>query len=144
HRNLGIVVALPLAFTLLTGITLAFPTQIENWLLSELRVSETYSNAMVEGVDSIEGEEHGAWLPALTRATAVFPGANVRAAQVPGPFSPYRIIGLQQDGELSRLGLSRVYIDVTGGWMDIRIDALNLPLRERLYDAAQPLHTGRI
>jgi uncharacterized iron-regulated membrane protein len=146
HRNLGIVLALPLLLTLVTGITLAFPTQIEEWLLGELRLSEDYSDAMIEGVDTIEGEANGAWLPAMRRALAVFPDtdATVRSAQVPGPYSGYLILGLQQKGEWNRTGLSRVYIDVGGGWMDLRSDALNLPLRERMYNAALPLHTGRI
>jgi uncharacterized iron-regulated membrane protein len=145
HRNLGIVMALPFLLTLITGITLAFPTQIEEWLLGEIRVSEDYSNAMVEGLDTIEGESAGAWLPAMQRALAVFPsGATVRSAQVPTPDSSYRILGLQQSGEWNRNGLSRVYIDADGGWMDLRSDALSLPLRERLYNTALPLHTGRI
>lgn len=145
HRNLGIVLALPLLLTLVTGITLAFPTQIEEWLLGELHRSEEYSNAMVEGVDEAEGEANGAWLPAMERALTVFPaGATVRSAQVPGPYSGYRILGVQQQGEWNRTGLSRVYIDAAGGWMDLRSDALNGPLRERLYNAALPLHTGRI
>jgi uncharacterized iron-regulated membrane protein len=145
HRNLGLVLALPLLLTLVTGITLAFPTQVEEWLLGELHSSEEYSNAMVEGVDEIEGASNGAWLPALQRALRVFPdGASVRSAQVPGPYSGYRILGVQQRGEWNRTGASRVYIDAAGGWMDLRHDALNVPLRERLYNAALPLHTGRI
>jgi Uncharacterized iron-regulated membrane protein len=144
HRNLGVVLALPFLLTLVTGITLAFPNQVEEWLLGEIRFSEEYSDAMLIGIDSIEGTEQGEWLPAMQRALAVFPGATVRSAQVPGPFSAYRILGLQQEGEWNRTGLSRVYIDVTGGWMDLRIDALNLPLRERLYNLATPLHTGKM
>ncbi|MDR0780278.1 MAG: PepSY domain-containing protein [Pseudomonadales bacterium] len=145
HRNLGIMLALPLLLTLITGITLAFPAPLEEWLLGELRSSEDYSNAMMDGVDNIEGDTSGAWLPAMQRALAVFPsGAVVRSAQVPGPYSNYRILGLQQRGEWSRNGLSLVYIDADGGWMDLRHDALHLPLRERVYNTALPLHTGRL
>src|SRR5690606_37198528 len=144
HRNLGVVIALPFALTLITGITLAFPDQINEWLMGEIRFSEEYSNAMLEGVDTIEGPESAEWQPAIERALAVFPGAVVRSAQVPGRFSAYRIIGLQQPGEWNETGLSRVYIDATGGWMDLRMDSQSVPLRERAYNAATPLHTGRI
>src|SRR5690606_26752184 len=65
------------------------------------------------------------------------------SAQVPSTYSPYRIIGLEQAGELNRSGQTLVYIEAGGGWMDVRIDALGLPLLERSINSALPLHTGR-
>jgi uncharacterized iron-regulated membrane protein len=40
--------------------------------------------------------------------------------------------------------MSRVYIDADGGYMDVRFDATTLPLVERAYNAAYPLHTGKL
>src|SRR5690606_16016655 len=118
--------------------------QAEEILLGEIRMSQEYSDRMVEQLDDITGAGTGDWQPALERSLAVFPGAAIRSAQVPGDFSYYRIIGLQQAGEWSPLGMSRVYIDSEAGYMDIRIDNQALPAIERAYNALYPLHTGRM
>jgi uncharacterized iron-regulated membrane protein len=144
HRNVGIIVMVPLLLTLVTGFTLAFPTQLEEWLLQEVRLSAEYSDSLVEGLDEISGEGTGNWLPTLERAMATFPGSTIRAAQVPNGFSSYRIIGLQQPGDWSPLGMSRVYIDADLGYMDIRIDSRQLPVTERSLNLAYPLHTGTV
>jgi uncharacterized iron-regulated membrane protein len=142
HRNVGILVSVPLLLTLVTGATLAFPTQLENLLLQELRMTQTYSDSLVLGLDDITGDGTGNWLPAMERALATFPGGMVRTAQVPNAFSSYRIIGIQQPGDWSPLGMSRVYVDAEAGYMDIRIDSSRLPLVERSLNVAWPLHTG--
>lgn len=142
HRNLGLVLALPLLLTLLTGIVLAFPSQTEQLLLEELRQTQEYSDAMTVGLDAVSGGDSGDWLPAMQRSLDVFPGATLRSVLPPGYFNYYRVLGLQQPGEFNRKGMSKVYIDPEGGYMDVRIDALSLPLAERAYNAVYPLHTG--
>ena len=144
HRNLGIVLAVPFMFTLITGIVLVFPQETESLLLEDIRRTEAYSDQMVVGIDDITGPGTGDWLPAMQRALAVFPGAVLRNTQLPGAYSSQRIFGLQQAGEWNRTGQSRVYIDSLQGWMDLRIDALNMPLIERVYNSALPLHTGHL
>lgn len=143
HRNLGILVALPLLLTLLTGIVLAFPFQVEDVFLSDIRRTQEYSDAMVVGIDDITGEGTGDWLPAFERTLAVFPGSTIRSATVPGSFSLQRVIGVQQPGEWNRNGTSHVYIDAELGYMDLRIDSTGFPAIERAYNAAYPLHTGK-
>jgi uncharacterized iron-regulated membrane protein len=143
HRNLGSVIALPLLLTLVTGIILAFPFQAEELLLDELRQTPEYSDAMVVGIDEINGEGVGDWLPAMERTLAVFPGAVIRSASVPSGFSIHRIIGVQQEGEWNRTGMSVTYIDEEMGYMDLRIDAQNFPLTERVFNTVYPLHTGK-
>ena len=143
HRNLGIVIALPLVLTLVTGVILAFPFQAEELLLEELRQTQEYSDAMVVGVDDVLGEGTGDWQPAMERTLAVFPGAVIRSATVPSGFSIHRIIGVQQEGEWNRIGMSHTYIDEELGYMDLRIDAQNFPLTERLFNTVYPLHTGK-
>ncbi|HEX7075310.1 MAG TPA: PepSY-associated TM helix domain-containing protein [Hyphomicrobiaceae bacterium] len=144
HRNVGIIEALPFLLMLVTGVVLAFPEQAEKLLLESVRSSEEYGAGFAEKVDAISGGNSGDWLPAMRRALATFPGAKIRSAQVPNTFSPYRIIGLQQSGGLHPQGLSKVYIDAEGGYMDVRIDDTKLPLVERLYSASYPLHTGKV
>lgn len=143
HRNLGILLALPLLLTLVTGFVQAFPFKVEDWLLDGVRGTQEYSDAMVVGLDDITGEGTGDWLPALERTLAVFPGSQIRSAQVPNGFSVERVIGVQQPGDWNPNGLSVAYIDSEQGYMDLRIDTRTLPLRERLYNDAYPLHTGK-
>jgi uncharacterized iron-regulated membrane protein len=142
HRNIGIVEALPLLFSLLTGVTLAFPEQTQQWLLEPLRGAD-YGAQFSEHRDAVTGHEAAQWLPAMQRAMATFPGAVIRSAQVPGNFSPYRIIGLQQPGEIDPQGLSKVYIEASGGYMDVRMDSRTYLLSERVLMASQALHTVR-
>lgn len=142
HRNLGLVLAAPLLMTFTTGIVLVFPAETEALLLAELRYSEAYSDAMTVGLDAITGAENGDWEPAFQRSVDVFPGATIRSVSPPGDFNYYRLVGLQQPGEFNRKGMSKVYIDPQGGYMDVRIDALSLPAVERAYNAVYPLHTG--
>lgn len=142
HRNVGIVEALPLLFTLLTGVTLAFPEQTQQWLIEPLRGAD-YGTQFSEQLDAVSGSETGQWLPAMQRAMATFPGAVIRSAQVPSDFSSYRIIGLQQPGEIDPQGLSKVYIDSHGGYMDVRMDSRTYGLSERVLMASQALHTVR-
>lgn len=142
HRNIGIIEALPLLMTLITGVVLAFPLQAESYLLEPFR-GEDYSLDFDVGVDSISGNNSGEWLPALQRSLVSFPDAAIRSAEVPSRFSPYRIIGLQQAGELHPEGLSKIYIDAANGWMDLRIDSQVQHVSERLYNTAYPLHTAK-
>jgi uncharacterized iron-regulated membrane protein len=142
QRNIGIVEVLPFLLTLTTGAILAFPEQSQKLLLEPFR-GEAYSLDFAENLDTITGAGTGDWLPAIERALATFPGSQIRTAQVPNDYSPYRIIGLQQPGVLNPTGVSKVYIEATEGWMDIRIDDQAQLLSERLYNLAYPLHTGR-
>jgi uncharacterized iron-regulated membrane protein len=144
HRNIGIVEALPFALTLVTGIVLAFPTQVEERLLRSVRMTQEYSDALALGVDDAAGEAMGAWLPAMRRALATFPAGEVRSVRVANDISNYRIIGVKQPEEWHPDGMSLVYVDADGGWMDIRYDATTLPLVERAYNVVYPLHTGKL
>ena len=143
HRNLGIIITLPLLLTLVTGITLAFPFQVEDMFLEELRRTEAYSDAMVVGIDEITGEGTGDWLPAFERTLAVFPGATIRSTSVPGGYSAHRVIGVQLPGQWNRVGTSHVYIDSEMGYMDLRIDSGGFPAIEQVYNTFYPLHTGK-
>ncbi|MGE0114973.1 MAG: PepSY-associated TM helix domain-containing protein [Steroidobacteraceae bacterium] len=142
HRNIGLIEALPLLLSLVTGVILAFPQQAQRLLLEPFRTDE-YSMDFAEHLDGIAGGNSGEWLPAMQRALRTFPGSAIRSAEVPNSFSPYRIIGVQQPGELHPQGLNKVYIDAQDGHMDIRIDAQAQHVSERLFNAGYPLHTGR-
>lgn len=142
HRNVGIVIALPLLLSLVTGVILAFPEQAQRLLLEPLR-PDNYGESFGEQLDTISGPGTGDWLPALQRAAKAFPGAAIRSAQFANQASDNRIIGLQQAGELSPQGLNKVYIEAREGYMDVRIDNQSLPFHERAFNAAYPLHTAR-
>ena len=142
HRNIGLIEAVPLLLTLVTGVILAFPDQAQTLLLKPFR-TEAYSLDFTDHLDRVSGGNSGDWLPAMQRALNTFPDSRIRSAQVPNAFSPYRIIGLQQAGELHPLGLSKVYIIADEGLMDIRIDSQAQHLSERIFNTSYPLHTGR-
>ena len=144
HRNIGSVEALPFGLTLVTGIVLAFPTQVEERFLQPVRMSQDYSDALSLGVDDVSGGDSGDWLPAMRRALATFRAGEVRSVQVANDISNYRIIGVKQPEEWHPDGMSRVYVDEAGGWMDVRYDATALPLIERTYNTIYPLHTGKL
>lgn len=142
HRNIGAIAALPLLLVLATGVVLTFPEQAESLLLAPLR-GEDYGIEFGQQLDDFSGGNSGDWLPALRRAQASFPDAVIRTAHFPGTFSPHRIIGLQQPGQIAH-DTSRVYIHARDGYMDVRIDAGTLPLNERILGASYPVHTGRL
>lgn len=142
HRNLGVIVVLPLLMTLVTAAVLAFPEQAEYYLLEPFR-GDDYSLDFSDNVDDISGGNSGDWLPVLQRAQASFPDASIRTAEVPNSFYSSRVIGLQQKGELHPEGLSKIYIDGNEGWMDLRIDSQIQHISERIYNMAYPLHTGK-
>ncbi len=143
HRNIGILVALPFLLSLIAGVVLAFPGWVEE-RLEPIRRTQEYSDAMVVGLDDMSGVGTGDWLPALQRALATFPNGTIRTATVPSGFNTYRVIGIQQDADWHPLGTSQVYIDAPEGYMDVRIDGATLPTIERAFNAAYPLHTGRL
>lgn len=143
HRNMGIVIALPLLLTLVTGIVLVYPGQVEEMFLDELRSTPEYSDAMVVGIDDITGEGTGDWLPAFERTLAIFPGSTIRSSTVPSGFSAHRVIGVQQPGQWNRTGTSHVYVDSELGYMDLRIDSSGFPALEQIYNTNYPLHTGK-
>jgi len=143
HRNLGSLVALPFLLSIVTGVVLAFPGWVDS-RLEPMRRTEAYSDAMMIGLDTLSGVGTGDWLPALERAQASFPEGRIRTTTVPNGFDTYRVIGIQQAEEWHPLGSSKIYIDAPEGYMDVRIDAQSLPALERAFNAAFPLHTGRL
>jgi len=143
HRNTGVLVALPLLLSLMSGVILAFPEESQRVLLEPLRPAN-YGESFGEHLDAISGPGTGDWLPSLQRSLAVFPGAAIRSAQFANQQSESRIIGMQQRGEFNPQGLNKVYIEAAGGYMDVRIDNQSLPWHERAYNAAYPLHTARL
>lgn len=144
HRNIGLFEALPFLLTLATGVVLAFPFQIEERFLYPVRHTDEYSDATQVQLDGISGGDSGEWLPAMRRALAVFDAGEVRSVQVANDYNNYRIFGIKQPGEWHPDGMSKVYIDAAGGYMDVRIDATTVSLTERAHNAVYPLHTGRI
>ncbi|MGC4028847.1 MAG: PepSY-associated TM helix domain-containing protein [Steroidobacteraceae bacterium] len=143
HRSAGIVLAIPLLMSLVTGAILAFPEQSQKLLLEPFR-DDSYSLDFSEHLDGVSGGDSGAWLSVLQRAQSSFPGARIRAVQSANDFSVYRIVWLQQPGEWNPTGLSKVYIEAKEGHMDVRIDSQAQLPSERLYYAGYPLHTGKV
>jgi len=144
HRNLGIIAAVPIMVSLVTGVILTFPDQAQEIMVYPFTQSESYNELYVTNLDTISGPGTGDWLAAFTRAQASFPNAIIRSASPPVFVGSHRVIAMQKENDWHQGGLNRVYIDSSEGYMDMRLDASQVPISERLYNLSLPLHTGNI
>ena len=144
HRNLGILMALPMIAFLGTAILLAFPYEAQEILVDPHRTTQSYSDLYTERVDALMGREQGSVQASLGRAQSWMGGAKIRSLQLPYGFSGYNLVGLQQEGDWHPGGLSLVYIEPESGVMDMSLDASKLPISEKIYNLSYPLHTGKV
>ncbi|MGO4908353.1 PepSY-associated TM helix domain-containing protein [Pseudorhodobacter sp. W20_MBD10_FR17] len=142
HRNSGIVLAAPLFILILSGVFLTFPTISRNallWFHNPAHYGETFG----DGVDDLEGNAESTWGRAIARTLAVFPDAQITALTWPIGGNE-RVIHIRTTGEWADAGNSSVQITVPDGYMDIRIDATQLPAGERTYNLLAALHTSQL
>lgn len=144
HRNLGVLVVLPLTITLSTAVLLAFPDEAQEVLVDPHRTTQSYSDLYIERVDALTGREFGGLQSSLERAQSLMDSARIRSLQLPYGFSGYNLVGLQQRGDWHPGGLSLVYIEPESGRMDMSLDAFALPFSEKIYNLSYPLHTGKV
>lgn len=143
HGNLGFLNLIPVLLIAITGIILTYPNESREWLLDPFSNDEDY--ILSEGpVDSFTGPEHSSWQRVLERAVAQYPDSTIRWVTTESDFTPYRIVGLEQNDAWNRSGKTTIYIDAQAGYMDVNIDALKRPALERLYDFVYPLHTAKM
>jgi uncharacterized iron-regulated membrane protein len=136
------VLAAPLFILILSGVFLTFPTISRSaflWFHNPAQYGETFG----DGVDDLEGGAESTWSRAIARALAVFPDAQITALTWPIDGNE-RVIHVRTTGEWAETGNSRVQITVPDGYMDIRIDATNLPAGERTYNLLAALHSSKL
>ncbi len=143
HRNVGVLMALPIALIVLTGVALSFPQTAKRAIAWTYENSETYGETFGDGVDMASGRDQAAWPRAFLRAAAVFPGATITGAIWPTDQSEIVIL-LRNPGDWTDTGSGQVQITAADGYMDLRIDGRHLPGGERLWNMVSPLHTGAV
>lgn len=141
HRNFGIVVGLPLGVVILSGVVLTFPATARAVFLWSVD-QDTYGEVFAQGVDDLEGSPEATWPRAINRAIDVFPNAQITGLSWPIDGNE-RVIHLRDAPEWNADGNSSVQITVPDGYMDLRIEAAELPGGERAYNFMTPLHTSR-
>jgi uncharacterized iron-regulated membrane protein len=142
HRNSGILLAVPLFVLILSGVFITFPTTSTALLLS-FSDPDAYGETFGDGVDDLEGRAEATWPRAIARASAVFADAQITALSWPNGGNE-RAIYFRTTQEWNVTGNSSVQITSPGGYMDLRIDARELPLGERAYNLLKALHTSQI
>jgi uncharacterized iron-regulated membrane protein len=139
HRDLGLLVALPLAVQLVTGAGLAFPTQAQGLLAAitgDPAVQPRPSPPAAPGdVD---------WRSALAAAQARFPDARLRIAIWPARPGDPATLRLRRDGEWHANGRTVVQVDPATGAVLGAVDAHALPRAVRAYHALWPLHAAKL
>ena len=139
HRNLAMLLSLPIALLFISGIVLTFPDKSRPLFYS--MENESYGENFGDGVDLLEGPGEQSWHRVLLRVSKVFPDAKVTGLDWPN-YSDDRIVLLRNKGEWAKSGNSRVHVTDFDGMMSMRIDALQLPLGERMFTSMRALHTG--
>ena len=139
HRNLAMLLSLPMALLIISGIVLSFPDKAQPFFYS--MENESYGENFGDGVDMLEGAGENSWHRVLQRARSVFPNAEITGLDWPN-FSDDRIVLLRNKSEWAATGNSRVHVTDFDGMMSMRIDALQLPIGERVFNAMSALHTG--
>ncbi len=142
HRNSGVVLALPLAVLVLSGVFLTFPT-ISRELLIWGQGADTYGETFGDGVDDLEGPAQATWPRAIERAVSVFPDAQITGLTWPNGGNE-RVIHLRTASEWNVEGNSSVQITASDGYMDLRIAAQDYLAGERFYNLMGALHTSQL
>jgi len=141
HRNLGVIVAIPIALQALTGAGLAWPDAARRWI-SDSKDTSPPSAAPIRapaaprsgGID---------WRRAIARAAARAPGAELRGATWPSA-ERAAAIRLRQPGEWHPNGRTLATLDPSSGEIVSFTDATRLGGGDRLLNALYPVHAARV
>lgn len=138
HRDLGVLLALPIIGVSLTGAAMVFPDQ-GRWLMNVLTVSRpTPPPAPVAQAGDVD------WVAAVQGAASAFPGAAPRMAVWPnGPDKP-AALRLRRPTEWHPNGRTSVSINPATGAVIGAVDAERLTPGERAFNAVYPLHAAKV
>jgi uncharacterized iron-regulated membrane protein len=137
HRNLGVVMALPIIFLALTGSSIVFADQSRS-LLAQVLPSSEIPKPPKASPGSLD------WKVALTKAEAAFPGATLRLVIWPKMSTDPMTIRLRQPAEWHPNGRTLVWIDPSNGQILGTVDALKLKPAQSVFNALYPLHAAKL
>lgn len=137
HRNLGVVMALPLIFLALTGSSIVFADQ-SRWLLARVLPSGEIPRPPKASPGSLD------WKAALTEAQVAFPDATLRLIIWPKKPTEPMTIRLRQPAEWHPNGRTLVWIDPSSSQILGTVDALKLKPAHSVFNALYPLHAAKL
>ncbi len=137
HRSIGLWTILPLAVLVTCGIALAFRSELEHWLGTEL-VEPTTMNV------SAEDSRRVGLAAVLTTAFAAHEDAALTALVLPQRDAPWYRVRLRGPEERARIwGTTTVLIDATTGQVVGDHPASSASRGRWFIDLLYPLHTGQ-
>jgi uncharacterized iron-regulated membrane protein len=138
HRDLGVLIFIPLLLTLLSGIVLAYPNGSRAFLDAALPGSPLLERPLAASTGDID------WRSAVDATAAKFPTAEIRILVWPGKDGAAASIRVRQLEESHPNGRTTVFLDpATSTVLSVR-DALAEPMGTRVANFAYPLHAATI
>ena len=149
HRDLGLVAALPLLLSSLTGAALVFSDEAKavlSFLLpqnGDVAVPDTATTASTAALSTAvpTGER---WSAVLAQAQARFPGATLRIVAFPREQPGIATVRLKQRAEWHPNGRTRVTLALASATVVSAQDATREPLAARVYNTLYPLHAAGV
>ena len=137
HRDLGLIVALPILIATATGAMLVFD-DFTRPALQTLAPGSAAPKPPVTGIGAVD------WPRAMAEAQARFPDARIRIAIWPSAPGKPATIRLRQPSEWHSNGRTVVWIDPTTSGIVGQIDAAALGAGDRAWNAIWPLHAAKV
>lgn len=141
HRDLGLLLALPLLLAALTGVALSFPESsraLAAWVSGPMPVVPPPPKP-----DPAAAPDLIAWEAVFAAAGQRFPDATIRFAIWPTPKNAAVELRLRQPAEWHPNGRTTLRVDVSGAMLAGQ-DATALPAGFQILNTAYPLHSGRV
>ena len=130
HRNLGILLALPLALQFATGVAMVFEKPLARAIGAAKLPAE---------LSATPGPAD--WPAIIAGAAAAYPDGAIRIAATPRTPDGSFTVRLQRPGDLNPEGSTVVALDAAGRVL-ARYDAATVGAGQRFLDAALGLHSG--
>lgn len=137
HRNLGVLLALPLAFMAASGWAMTYPKTAQGLLAGAL--GERPAPARPAAAPEVG---RAAWRAVLATATSAFPGHEPRVVSWPERPGGAIVVRFRQAGEWSPNGQSAATVAPVSGHLLARKDGLRGGRAAAIWAAIYPLHAG--
>lgn len=138
HRNLGALLALPLAFMAASGWALTYPKAAQALIAGAV-------GGALPSPQKPRAQERGPidWNVVMATAQAAFPGRVPRIVSWPGQPGAAVVVRFRQPGEWAPNGQSAASIAPVSGRLLARRDSRHDGRAARIWTAIYPLHAGK-
>lgn len=139
HRNLGIIMALPILIITITGSGIVFSKTTKTFLSATLGVSAPNAERVVQ----VSSKQNTDWGILLAAAHQTFPESTPRIVSFPSGDSPPQL-RIRQLDEWHPNGLTRLTLKDSKEQLVMTSDALNLSRGNQVFNAFYPIHSAAI